>query len=567
MNDPWRLRGYTIEALLGRGSSGDVWRARTTGSGDPVALKRIPAVSPEHVRQAEREAALLSSLDHPHLIRLHALEQAAQHTVLVLDLADGGSLAQLVHARGRLSPGEVITAVAPIAAALAYLHDEGVVHGDVSAANILFTAGGVPLLADVGVARISGDDCDAMSTPSYVDPAVAAGGVPGAQSDVFMLAGVALHALTGAPPWRAESAEAALAQAAAGRLPDVAGQLAAAGAEPAMVRVLCRALNVDPHRRGTAADLALDLRHSGEPVAVELAAGRLRRDPAPATRSGPRHAAAVSPRSRPGGGVARTAGEVRDDGIGDDGIGATAVAPVLPLHPARPPFERPAPAGAPPPTRLVGVRPRPVIPRRRRPARGRAVLLSLGAVLAVLLAAVGALWARERRVPVAHVATAAHSSAVSRPVPAARSGDDASAAKSRQPVPTQQRATASTTVDWRHVLDALDATRARAFANRDTGLLADVYVPGALRRADAVALLRLVPAGCGLYGVRTTYSAVRATLSGTRTVLIATARLPVTRLTCHGKVRATARGTPPTALRLELVRTGAGPRIAGMLRG
>ena len=319
MTGRWRLRGYDVERLLGSGGSSDVWRGRVSATGEPVALKRIAGVDTVAVKRAETEAALLTALDHPHLVRLHAFVPTDDATVLVLDLADGGSLAQLLDARGRLTPGEVVTALAPIGAALAYLHGAGVVHGDVSAANVLFTPAGVPLLADVGVARLLGDDSDAHTTPAYVDPCVAAGSIPGAQSDVFMLAAVALHALTGTPPWVAATGDAALALAEAGVLDDVAARLAAAHVPPAMTQVLVRALSVDPHRRGTAAELALDLRHSVQPVAVELAAGRSRPDPArmarpaavdlpdgspgpahPAQRGGPRHAALIPERGRSG---------------------------------------------------------------------------------------------------------------------------------------------------------------------------------------------------------------------------------------------------------------------------
>src|SRR3954447_17145409 len=289
MSATFKLRGYTVERLLGSGGSGEVWQARVTSSGAPVALKRVPTVSDEQRHRARAEAALLSALDHPNLVRLHSMVPAHDALVLVLDLADGGSLADLLAARGRLTPGEVITAVAPVAAALAYLHGEGVVHGDVSPGNILFTAAGVPLLADVGVARLTGDDSDAEATPAYVDPSVAAGCIPGAPSDVFMLGGVGLHALTGTPPWPASDGAAALQLAADGELGDVAGRLAAAGVTSAMAAVVGRALAIDPQRRGTAAELALDLRHSGEPVAVELGAGTLR--PVPRGLSGPRHAA------------------------------------------------------------------------------------------------------------------------------------------------------------------------------------------------------------------------------------------------------------------------------------
>ncbi|HKC28182.1 MAG TPA: serine/threonine-protein kinase, partial [Jatrophihabitans sp.] len=320
MTSPPRLRGYVTERKIGRGASAEVWQARAVASGARVALKRIPLRDTERLRRAQSEAALLAAFDHPNLIRVHALIPDGDAAVLVLDLAEGGSLADLLAARGRLAPGEVITALAPIAAALQYVHGEGVVHGDVSPANILFTAAGVSLLSDVGVARLTGDDADAESTPAYVDPAVAAGCIPGPQSDIFMLGAVALHALTGAPAWRGETADAVLAQAASAALDDVAQRLAYADVPAAMAAVVARALAIDPQRRGTAADLALDLAHSGEPVAVELAAGRLRSDRA-AAQPAARHAAS-----------------------------ATSVP-------------------APPPTRMVGPRPRPVIPRpagRRR---------------------------------------------------------------------------------------------------------------------------------------------------------------------------------------------------------
>ena len=160
----------------GAGASSEVWRATASASGDTVALKRVPLSGGEQARRAVTEAAKLRVLDHPHLVRLHDLVLHRDAAVLVLDLADAGSLADLLSVRGRLTPGEAITAIAPIAAALAHVHAAGIVHGDISPANILFTPGGVPLLADLGVSRLTGDDTDAESTPAYVDPLVARGG-------------------------------------------------------------------------------------------------------------------------------------------------------------------------------------------------------------------------------------------------------------------------------------------------------------------------------------------------------------------------------------------------------
>jgi eukaryotic-like serine/threonine-protein kinase len=358
---PPKIRGYAVERLLGSGGSGEVWQARIADTNTRVALKRIAIRDDEQLRRAHSEAALLAALDHPNLVRLHSLITVDDAAVLVLDLAAGGSLARLLEARGRLAVGEVSTLAASIGAALAYLHDQGVVHGDVSAGNVLFTESGIPLLADVGVARLTGDDSDAQATSAYVDPAVAAGCVPGPQSDVFMLGGVALHALTGVPPWPDKDADAALERAASGVLDDVTDRLAAAGAGPATVTAICRALSMDPNRRGTAADFALDMRHSAEPVAIELDAGRPRANPEPFT-AGPRHAASS----------------------------------------ARPGFARPAVNAGPtnaPPTRMVA-RPRPLIPRPpRRRLRPRLAVGAVAAAVVAALAVVTTAWARAGQEP------------------------------------------------------------------------------------------------------------------------------------------------------------------------
>ena len=190
---------------------------------------------------------MLSALDHPHLMKLHEVRPVDDAIVLVLDLAAAGSLATLLARRGRLTVGETVTALAPIGGALAYAHNAGVVHGDVSSANILFTEVGLPLLADLGVARLLGDAAPVRTTPSYADPAVAAGGVPAPASDVFMLGAVALHALTGSPPWPGDDAAEVLELAATtGVEPDFAGRLDAAGVPAEVAAIVLRALRLDP---------------------------------------------------------------------------------------------------------------------------------------------------------------------------------------------------------------------------------------------------------------------------------------------------------------------------------
>lgn len=499
MTSPLRLRGYVVERLLGTGASSDVWQARAQSSGARVALKRIRIDSEEQRSRARSEAALLAALDHPNLVRLHALVEMDDALVLVLDLAEGGTLGALLAVRGRLTPGEVITAVAPVAAALDYLHDAGVVHGDVSAANILLTADGVPLLADVGVARLTGDRTEVRATAAYVDPLVAAGCVPGPQSDVFMLAGVALHALTGTPPWPDADESDALAHAAGGTLDDVSERLTAAGVPEQMSAVVGRALAVDPQRRGTAADFALELAHSGTAVAVELTARAPMLDVAGAW-TGPRHA-------------------------------------------ARPSFDRPA---APPPTGLVA-RARPVIPRPPQRRSRHARFAGLAAVLAALVVVLaGVAWSKAGTGAPhpAHPPTPQQQVETSRPT----SGP-------RTPPPHSARGSLIAR------LDRLDAVRSRAFATRDPTLLRRVYLPGGLLRADVGLLARLVPVGCRLLGVRTRYTALDVHRHGSRSTVSALATLGASRLICGRQLRGRAAGAR-SRLRIVLVRTAAGTRIA-----
>src|SRR3954466_7411253 len=267
---PPGVPGYTLQELLGRGGSGEVWRAVPRSGGAPVAVKVLVAGAPG--RQA-REAALLAELDHPHLVRLrdvvHQPRRGSQARVaLVLDLLPGGSLAALLARRRRLRPGEVVTAIAPVAAALAHAHEHGVVHGDLSPGNIVFTAEGRPVLTDLGVARVLGEAAAAEVTPSYVGPTGARGGGPGPASDVFGIAAAAFHALTGIAPWNAATSADTLTVAATGLLPALAERAPDAPGE--VIEVIGRGLAADPHDRGSAAAFALDLRHACRPEPVRL---------------------------------------------------------------------------------------------------------------------------------------------------------------------------------------------------------------------------------------------------------------------------------------------------------
>jgi serine/threonine protein kinase len=186
--------GYELVGVLGAGAGGRVWRARpgATPVGVPahdVALKIVRGGD-----RAERELAVLRGVRHEHVVRLRdSVPLPDGSLALVLDLVDGGTLAQLVAARGHLRPGEVVTVVAPLAATLAELHAAGIQHGDIAPGNVLFDASGRPMLGDLGTVRITGEAREEQfGTPGYVDPVVVAGGLAGPASDVYGLAALAL---------------------------------------------------------------------------------------------------------------------------------------------------------------------------------------------------------------------------------------------------------------------------------------------------------------------------------------------------------------------------------------
>jgi hypothetical protein len=249
--------GFDLVELLGFGSGGEVWLARERATGGTVALKRLrPGADLAARDRLRREAAVLAGVDHPHVVRLRAVVGAGDDLVLVLDLAAGGSLARLLTLRGPLTAGEVVTVAVPLAQALADVHARGLVHGDVTPANVLFTSDGRPLLGDLGVSRLLGaGEGDPSGTAGFVDPAVRAGAPTGPASDVHGLAATCLAALSCLPAY------------------DAGGARVRPLLPHPLVDVLERALAPDPAARPSAAELAHAVWGCARAEPVRLAGG------------------------------------------------------------------------------------------------------------------------------------------------------------------------------------------------------------------------------------------------------------------------------------------------------
>jgi WD40 repeat protein len=150
-----RLGPYTIEAALGAGGMGEVWRARDTRLGRSVALKVLPArfaASPARLARLEREARLLASLNHPHIAILYGLEESGGTPALVMELVEGATLAARLE-RGALPLREVLELGRQIAEALEAAHEKGILHRDLKPANVRLTEKGQVKLLDFGLAK------------------------------------------------------------------------------------------------------------------------------------------------------------------------------------------------------------------------------------------------------------------------------------------------------------------------------------------------------------------------------------------------------------------------------
>ena len=256
---PWDVPGYDVQELLGFGTSGEVWRARERSSGALVALRRIAGGDRAAVAAVRAQATAVRSLPTPHLVRLHTTTRAGRDDVLVLDHAAGGSLASLLGRRGRLEPGEVVTAVAPLADALGQAHAHGLAHGRVRVSSVLLTEAGMPLLDGLGLSCLH-------DAEDIVDPT---GGL-GPAADVWALGALAHVLLTGEEPGTTGLA------------------VLAPRAPLPLVHAVEAALGVDPAARPAAGDLAAALLAACPAMPLEGVTAVA--SPVPAGRSAPRRA-------------------------------------------------------------------------------------------------------------------------------------------------------------------------------------------------------------------------------------------------------------------------------------
>ncbi len=277
---------YTVEAEIGRGGMGVVYRATDTRLGRPVAIKALPedlADDAERMVRFEREARTLAALNHPNVAGIHGVEEHQGRRYLVLEYVDGETLAERLD-RGPLAVDEALEVFAQISRGVEAAHEAGIIHRDLKPANVKLTPDGKVKVLDFGLAKETEEGSSSsvdltrsptitaaqsptaagviLGTAPYMSPEQARGRPVDPRTDIWSFGVMLYECLTGASPFVGETVSdsiAAILQAEVDfdRLP---------AATPRSVRrVLRRCLERDKDRRyRNIGDVGLELVEASE---------------------------------------------------------------------------------------------------------------------------------------------------------------------------------------------------------------------------------------------------------------------------------------------------------------
>ncbi|MEU5692652.1 PASTA domain-containing protein [Actinosynnema sp. NPDC020468] len=205
---------YRVGDLVARGGMSTVYRGVDTRLERPVAIKVMEpqfSADPAFVARFEREARAAAGLHHPGVVAVHDQGVDEDRVYLVMELVEGGTLRDLLTARGTLDVPLALTVLEKILSPLAAAHRADLVHRDIKPENVLIGRGGVVKVADFGLVRaVSGvgvtSDTTILGTVAYLSPEQVSTGSADARSDVYAAGIVLYEMLTGTPPYVGDNA-------------------------------------------------------------------------------------------------------------------------------------------------------------------------------------------------------------------------------------------------------------------------------------------------------------------------------------------------------------------------
>lgn len=208
-----QFNNYRLLELLGEGGMGSVYKAVDLNLNREVALKILKkecSANAEERAKLEEEARIIASINHPHVVKVFSFGEDQGQFYLAMELAEKGSLDDLMSLQQRLSEAQVLRVGIQIAEGLDAALEHNLIHRDIKPGNILFADPQTAKLVDFGLAAVIDEVAHARGeiwgTPYYIAPEKLDNQPEDFRSDIYSLGGTLFHALAGRPPYEAETA-------------------------------------------------------------------------------------------------------------------------------------------------------------------------------------------------------------------------------------------------------------------------------------------------------------------------------------------------------------------------
>ena len=262
---------YLIQAQLGQGGMGSVYRAFDRTMNRVVAIKAIPIVEEftetdlaEARARFFREAEMAGRLRHPGIVTVYDAGEDGGIAWIAMEYLQGEILSQYTVPERLLPPATVLEVVARIADALDYAHSQDIVHRDIKPANVLYDPATRQIkLTDFGIARLTNTSATrsgiVLGTPSFMAPEQLEGRNVTGRSDLFALGVTLFQLLAGQLPFRADSMTGLMYKIANSQHPPL--KTIRPDLPPCVTSIIDRSLQKDPAQRyASGADMAKALR-------------------------------------------------------------------------------------------------------------------------------------------------------------------------------------------------------------------------------------------------------------------------------------------------------------------